>query len=253
MAMITQDEEGVYKCPCNYRSPAKWNVERHVKACKVFKAATLNVDQAALAELKASLEAKEFLLTAAKTTIEQLTVENGSLKAEIKELKSRPPRTTVTNITNNITVNLPAIQKIHHLSGAVIKVTLDELPSPTLVQPLLSQPQSAVHKYVELKYFTATDTPSISMPNLKKPELRVVERGRDGTNRWVTADKNETIEFLVDKGIEELEEEYNAKDEPEYSRWSQREGLDDPGFDQRPAYKRMKKDVEAVIIRHRKH
>ena len=54
-------------------------------------------------------------------------------------------------------------------------------------------------------------------------------------------------------GIEELEEEYNAKNEPEYSRWSQREGLDDPGFDQRPAYKRMKKDVEAVIIRHRKH
>ena len=129
--MITQDGDGLYKCPCNYRSPAKWNVERHVKSCKVVKAATLNVDASVVADLKASLEAKEALLTAAKTAIEQLTAENGSLKAEIKELKSRPPRTTVTtNITNNITVNLPAIQKIHPLSGKVMRVGASHTASP---------------------------------------------------------------------------------------------------------------------------
>ena len=251
---MTKDEDGMFKCPCGHHAPAKWNVKRHMEGCKVVKAAALNVDKAAVAELKASLEAKEALLTAAKARVEQQAEEIASLKAENKELKARPSSTVTNNITNINIVNLAPIQMYHRALRKVMNVSLDEelLPSKTSVQPLLSEPETAVSKFVELKYFTGVAMPSIRMPNVKKPELLVVERDKDGTNRWATADKNETIGWLVEKSYDELADHYEAKREPAYARWTQRECLDAPGFDQTPAFKKMKKDVESMIIQHRK-
>ena len=54
---MTKDEDGMFICPCGHHAPAKWNVKRHMESCKVVKAAARNVDKAAVAELKASLEA----------------------------------------------------------------------------------------------------------------------------------------------------------------------------------------------------
>tara|TARA_B110001452_G_scaffold142721_1_gene118721 strand:+ start:1157 stop:1288 length:132 start_codon:yes stop_codon:yes gene_type:complete len=37
-----------------------------------------------------------------------------------------------------------------------------------------------------------------------------------------------------------------------YERWTQQERLEEAGFDQTLRYKKMKKDVESMIIQHRK-
>ena len=253
MAMVVKDDEGQFKCPCCAYAGPKWNVERHMKNCKKVKAAALNVDEAAVAELKESHEAKDALLAAAKTRIEELTAENASLKAENKELKARhSTRTTINN--NNITMNivhLSAVQKIHPTTGKATWEPLDVLPDEALVQPLLSQPETALCRYVEMKYFTGNGTPSIQMPNVSKPrELRVVQLDRSGTKRWASTDTSETIDWLVEKGLDELDEEYDAMTQPAYANWANREGLRDEGFDKMPAFKKMKREVQTTIIQH---
>ena len=136
MAMVVKDDEGQFKCPCGHTASNKWNVERHMRNCKVVKAAALNVDEAAVTELKESNEAKEAMLAAAKTRIEELTAENASLKAEIKELKARPSTRTTINNNMNITMNivhLPAVRKIHPETGRATWEPLDVLPNKELV------------------------------------------------------------------------------------------------------------------------
>ena len=249
-ALILKDEDGRFRCPCGHTAPAKWNVKRHMKdSCKVVKAASLNVDKAAVAELKASLEAEKALRMGAVARIEELTEETASLKAKIKELEARPSRT----VTNHNIDDLPPIRKFR-LNRGVQHVSLDEemLPSKTLVKELLSDPMTAVPKYFELKYFTGTVTPSIRMTNVKKRELLVVECGQDGTNRWARVDTGDTIEWLVDTSYDELRYHYKAKREPAYKRWTKQERLDEPAYDKTPAFKKMKKDFEEIIIQHSK-
>ena len=248
MVFVTKDESGNFVCPCGFKRPVKFNVERHMLVCKTVKAATMQVDETEVAALKESLAAKELLLTAANAHADSLASENDKLKQEIRELKKRKGG-SVTNITNNITVNLPPFQEFDaHGRIRFCKVTL---PDKELLRSLLRQPGSAVPRYIEAKYFK-TETPSIVLPNVKKPELRVVEKGRDGTSRWVTVDKDRTIETIVDDGIDELENTYNATCVKAYATWLEDEGMDADGFDLRPAYKRIKKDVEAVILKSRK-
>ena len=251
MGFITKDDTGLFACPCGFKSPIKFTVERHLKTCKTVKAASMEVDEAALVDLRQSLAAKELLLSAANARVDALESEVGRLTKENRELKKRKSG-SVTNITNNITVNLPPF---HVFSSSLGKGTIStdySLPDKALVQSLLLRdPASAVPKYIEAKYF-ATQTPSIVLPNVNKPELRVVEKGRDGESRWVTVDKDETIESMIDRGFEELEETYNAKRMKPYASWIEREQLEEDGFDRKPAYKRVKKDVEMVIINSRK-
>ena len=251
MGFITKDDTGLFACPCGFKSHIKFTVERHLKTCKTVKAASMEVDEAALLDLKQSLAAKELLLSAANARVDALESEVGRLTKENRELKKRKSG-SVTNITNNITVNLPPF---HVFSSSLGKGTIStdySLPDKSLVKSLLLRdPASAVPKYIEAKYF-ATQTPSIVLPNVKKPELRVVEKGRDGESRWVTVDKDETIESMIDRGFEELEETYNAKRMKPYASWIEREQLEEDGFDRKPAYKRVKKDVEMVIINSRK-
>ena len=176
---------------------------------------------------------------ALQTEVDRLTKEN-------RELKKRKG-SSVTDIT----VNLPPFNVFSH---GLRKGTLSSdysLPDQALVQSLLQHPASAIPKYIEAKYF-ATPTPSVVLPNVKKPELRAVEKGRDGVSRWVTVDKNETIESMIDSSFEELDDKYGAKRVKPYADWIDREHLDEDGFDKKPAYKRVKKDVEMVIMKSRK-
>ena len=53
------DESGNFVCPCGFKRTVKFNVERHMLVCKTVKAATMDVDEAAMAELKHSLAAKD--------------------------------------------------------------------------------------------------------------------------------------------------------------------------------------------------
>ena len=247
---MAKDDTGLFACPCGFKSPIKFTVERHLKTCKTLRAASMEVDEAALVDLKQSLAAKELLLSAANARVDALESEVDRLTKENRELKKRKSG-SVTNITNHITVNLPAF---HIFSSGLGKGMISRdysLPDRALVQSLLRDPASAIPKYIEAKYF-ATQTPSIVLPNVKKPELRVVEKGRDGERRWVTVDKGETIESMIDRGFEELEENYNAKRVKPYANWIEREQLEEDGFDKTPAYKRVKKDVEMVIMNSRK-
>ena len=249
MVFISKDESGNFVCPCGYNRAVKFNVQRHMLTCKTVKAATMQVDETEVAALKESLAAKDLLLTAATERADSLATENDELKQQIRELKKRKSG-SVTNITNNITVNLTPFQEFRSHRGRA-DICAFTLPDKELVRSLLRQPESVVPKYIEAKYFT-TETPSITLPNVKKPELRVVEKGRDGITRWVTVDKDSTIETIVDRGIDELENTYKATRVEAYAQWLEREGLDANGFNHAPAYKKMKKDVEAVILKNRK-
>ena len=249
MAFMTKDDTGLFACPCGFKSPIKFTVQRHLKTCQVVKAASMEVDGAAMEELKQSLTAKELLLSAANDRVDALESEVDRLTKENTELKKR--KSSVTNITNNITVNLPPFHVFSRSLGKGTISTDYSLPDKALVQSLLRNPPSAIPKYIEAKYF-ATQTPSIVLPNVKKPELRVVEKGSDGESRWVTVDKDKTIESMIDIGFEELEETYNAKRVKPYANWIEREQLEEDGFDKKPAYKRVKRDVEMVIMNSRK-
>ena len=194
MVFVAKDESGNFVCPCGFKRAVKFNVERHMLVCKTIKAASMQVDEAEVAALKESLAAKDLLLTAANARVDSLASENDELKRENRELKKRKS-SSVTNITNNITVNLAPFQEFNAHRGKVQFCNIT-LPDKKLVRSLLHQPESAVPKYIKAKYFN-TETPSIALPNVKKPELRVVEKGRDGVSRWVTIDKDSTIETMV--------------------------------------------------------
>ena len=106
-------------------------------------------------------------------------------------------------------------------------------------------------EYIKAKHFS-DEEPSVVLPNVKKPELRVVQKGRDGISRWATVDKDETIERMVSRGIDELEDTYEALRIKAYAAWAKQEGMDADGFDKRPAYKKIKKDVETVLLQSRR-
>ena len=209
--------------------------------CKTIKAAAMEVDEAEMAELKESLAAKQLLLAAANARVNVLEAEVDTLKKENRELKKRKNAGSVTNITNNITVNLPPFRELCRY-----------LPASEEVLSLLNNPASAIPKYIEVKYFQGEE-PSIVLPNVNKPELRIVERGTDGLPRWVTVDKDDTIDRMVVNGLDDLDGHYDAsRRAPAYKSWIRTQELDQTGFDKKPAYKKLKKDVEKVILSHRK-
>ena len=254
MAFMTKDEAGLFSCPCGYKRALKFSVQRHMTICKTVQlAAMLSDDITAVAELKTVLAAKDQLLNAADARVVELQTENEALKGENRELKKRKQAgsSVINNITNNIIVNLQPFQAFNAHWGKVQVCNNVTLPDKAFVLSCLQNPESAVPTYIEAKYFAA-ETPSILLPNVKKPELKVVEKGRDGVNRWVTVDKEETIERMLDTGIDELENNYSALSVKPYARWAAKEGLDADGYAKMPAYKKMKKDVEHVIISHRK-
>ena len=62
MVFVSKDESGNFVCPCGFKRPVKFNVERHMLVCKTVKAATMQVDETEVAALKESLAAKELRL-----------------------------------------------------------------------------------------------------------------------------------------------------------------------------------------------
>ena len=204
--------------------------------CKTMKAASMEVDGAAMEELKEALVAKDLLLSAANARVDALEAEVNATKTEMRDLKKRKSESvTNLNITNNITVNLPPFHDWSYLQRKGMYSLSYALPDKALVRELLKNPPSAVPGYITAKYF-ATDTPSIVLPNVKKPELRVVEKGNNGEIRWVTVGKDKIIETMVEKGMEELAENYDAKCKScgPYASWLKREGLEEDGYDRKP-------------------
>ena len=76
MVFVFKDESGNFVCPCGFKRPVKFNVERHMLVCKTVKAATMQVDETEVAALKESLAAKELLLTAGLRTRGSTTISN---------------------------------------------------------------------------------------------------------------------------------------------------------------------------------
>ena len=52
--------------------------------------------------------------------------------------------------------------------------------------------------------------------------------------------------------MEELAENYDARNCDTYATWLKREGLEEDGYDKKPEFKRVKKEVERMIVNSRK-
>ena len=77
---------------------------------------------------------------------------------------------------------------------------------------MLKKPDFAVPslpRYIELKYFSG-DSPPIVFNNLRDNKVQVVQQDTDGQCKWVCKDKRATINVLVDAGVEDLENQYDA-------------------------------------------
>ena len=239
MTFVSKDESGNFVCPCGFKRTVKWNVERHMLVCKTVKAATMEVDEAAMAELKQSLAAKDLLLNAANARADSLASENEELKQENRELKKRKLSGSVTNITNNINVSILAYGS-------------EPLPDTQDVRKILLPPETSIARYIALKHFRDPSTSNLRISNKKSKTIQVFEPDGNNHLRWTEKDRKEMIEKLVDENLDELTETHGAAKVEQWRRWYESSGLEEPGYDKTDAYKRIERDVEALIISSRK-
>lgn len=231
---ISRDRDGLFACPCGFKRPVKFNVERHMATCRVV--ATRSPSSAEVQELKASLVAAQSLLRQADTKVRALQAQLQAARSAANWYNGKGAGWNTLNITNNITINLPTYKEL-----------TDNKPEWQVVRRLLHSPATAIPKYIEIKFFEF-ETPSIVLPRIDSPRIRIVEKDGSGAARWVTTQKNEIIEEMVDIGLVELETSYSAREVTAFATWIRQEGLDETRFDHTPAYRRLKKEVESVIF-----
>ena len=234
MVFVSKDESGNFACPCGFNRTVKFNVERHMLTCKTVKAATMDVDEAAVAELKQSLAAKDLLLNAANARADSLASENEELKQQVRELKKRKSG-SVTNITNNINVNILAYGS-------------EPLPDAQDVRKILLPPETSVARYIALKHFRDPSTSNLRISNKKAKTIQVFEPDVNSQLRWTEKDRKEMIEKMVDENLDELMETHGAAKLAQWRRWFESSGLEEPGYDKTDAYKRIERDVENMLL-----
>jgi cell division protein FtsB len=252
--------DGEFCCPVgeDHRGAkgTKSNVTRHMRKCKLYKAAVAQVDETNLREanmqLQIQLKATQDLLTTATAQVQtlsthndQLSARNAQLESEVKALKKRKV-TTNNNTFNFVNIN---IVPVFDADGRLVEYDkLDNPPQESVVRRLLKVPESAVPKYIELKYFSG-DEPPIVCKNVRDNKVHVVQNDLNGKRKWVCKDKKATIDALVENGVDELESYYDADSVSKWKEWADKEL---PTVSETlPAYKKMVKDVEAVILNHR--
>ena len=183
---------------------------------------------------------------------DNLKQENQRLHIEIDRLKTQlVPTTTTTNITNNnniVIVNLPAVTRIGSM-GVPLMCSDIPYPDEKTVQALLNNPEGAVSGFVIQRYFNS-DKPSISAPDPLSKRLRVVQRDNNG-NHWVEVPLDSTVDNLVYKTLDALDDEFDAMKHKDFKDWKRREGLTAHiGFDRTEAYQKMQNDVVDVLKTH---
>lgn len=153
------------------------------------------------------------------------------------------------NINNIVIVNLPAVTRIGS-AGEPLMCSDIPFPDEKTVFALLTNPETAIPEFVYKQYFTATN-PSISAPDVTNTKLKLVQRGEYG-NQWVDASFETTVDSIVYKTLDTLDDEFDAMDNnPEFKDWKRREGLTAHiGFDRTDAYKKLQSDVKDVLKSH---
>ena len=114
---------------------------------------------------------------------------------------------------------------------------------------LLDIPEAAVSGFVIQRYFNS-DEPSISAPDPSNKRLRVVQRDKHG-NHWVEAPLESTVDNIVYKTLDALDDEFDAMKHENFKEWKRREGLTAiVGFDKTDAYQKLQDDVARVLKAH---
>ena len=179
-----------------------------------------------------------------------------ALKAENERLRNQiiTSAPTINNNINNIqqnivVVNLPAVTRIGS-AGEPIMCSDIPYPSEKTVRALLNNPEKAVPEFVYKQYFT-TKNPSISAPDATNTKLKLVQRDKRG-NHWVEASFDSTVDNIVYKTLDTLDDEFSAMERnSEYKDWKRREGLTaHTGFDRTEAYQKLQSDVKDVLKSH---
>ena len=190
---------------------------------------------------------------------EHLEQEKQKLQQEIERLKTQivPTNTTITTHHNNhhnnnnnniVIVNLPAVTRIGS-TGVPLMCSDIPYPDEKTVRALLDNPEGAVSGFVIQRYFNS-DEPSISAPDPSNKRLRVVQRDKHG-NHWVEAPLDSTVDNIVYKTLDALDDEFDAMKHKDFKEWKRREGLTaHTGFDRTEAYQKMQNDVVDVLKTH---
>ena len=177
-----------------------------------------------------------------------------ALRAENELLRNQVTTTTPT-ITNHlqqnniVIVNLPAVTRIGS-AGEPIMCSDIPYPNEKTVCALLTSPETAVPEFVYKQYFTSAN-PSISAPDPTNTKLKLVQRDNRG-NHWVDASLETTVDSIVYKTLDTLDDEFGAMERnSEYKDWKRREGLTaHTGFDRTEAYQKLQSDVKDVLKSH---
>ena len=169
------------------------------------------------------------------------------LRAEEEQM--RMPTTIHNNIQNIVIVNLLAVTRIGS-TGEPLMCSDIPYPDEQTVRALLTHPESAVPEFVHKRYFT-TEHPSISAPDATNTKLKLVQRDQHG-NHWVDAPLDTTVDSIVYKTLDTLDDEFDAMKHNEgFKDWKRREGLTAHiGFDRTDAYQKLQSDVRDVLKTH---
>ena len=184
---------------------------------------------------------------------QQLQAENTRLKEQLTTTTDAPTslRPVVnTTINNNIViVNLPAVTRIGS-TGDPLMCSDIPLPDVKTVKALLDDPENAVSSFVYKRYFASRSIPSISAPDATNKRLRLVHRDKRG-NHWVDASLDSTIDDIVYKTLDSLDDDFEAMSHKDFKNWKRREGLTSvTGFDRTDAYQKLQNDVKDVLKNH---
>lgn len=178
--------------------------------------------------------------SASGSVVTALKVENERLRNQI---------TSGPTINNIVIVNLPAVTRIGS-TGEPIMCSDIPYPKERTVRALLNNPEKAVSEFVYKQYF-ATKNPSISAPDPTNTKLKLVQRDKHG-NHWVDAPLETTVDSIVYKTLDTLDDEFNAMEcNADFKNWKRREGLTAHiGFDRTEAYQKLQSDVKDVLTSH---
>lgn len=182
---------------------------------------------------------------AMKSENQQLQAENIRLKEQLTTTNA-PANLTINNI---VIVNLPAVTRIGS-TGEPLMCSDIPYPDEKTVLSLLANPESAIPDFVYKRYFMS-ENPSISAPDSTNTKLKLVQRDERG-NHWVDASLDTTVDSIVYKTLDTLDDEFNAMNHnSDFKDWKRREGLTAHiGFDRTDAYQKLQSDVRDVLKTH---
>ena len=193
--------------------------------------------------LGGELEAQELPRVTGGGQLKELQVENERLRNRVAPVNNN----TITN-NNIVIVNLPAVTRIGS-TGVPLMCSDIPYPDAKTVRALLDIPEAAVSGFVIQRYFNS-DEPSISAPDPSNKRLRVVQRDKHG-NHWVEAPLESTVDNIVYKTLDALDDEFDAMKHENFKEWKRREGLTAiVGFDKTDAYQKLQDDVAHVLKAH---